>query len=126
MARGETPPLIPSCEHRRQAERGRREGSSPVRAVTLVTGSEATRARPEGHALQLSAEDADRLKTILARHLRAIQSSISFWQHEQRNHGSQLMFDLDERKQESALIHRLYLELHDQTKATASKTAIQE
>jgi hypothetical protein len=43
-------PLIPSHEHKRQAERGRRQGSLPVRVVTLVTRSAASRARPGGVA----------------------------------------------------------------------------
>ncbi len=43
-------PLIPNHEHRRQAERGRRQGSLPVRVATLVARSNASRARPEGVA----------------------------------------------------------------------------
>ena len=39
-------PLIPNHEHRRQAERGRRQGSLPVRVSTLVDRSKASRACP--------------------------------------------------------------------------------
>lgn len=43
-------PLIPKHEHKRQAERGRRQGSLPVRVATLVARSNASRARPKGVA----------------------------------------------------------------------------
>ena len=46
-------PLIPNHEHRRQAERGRRQGSLPVRVSTLVDRSKASRACPDGVASYL-------------------------------------------------------------------------
>lgn len=50
VARADDRPLIqsPSGEHSEQAERARQHGLSPVRAVTSVTGSAASKARPEG------------------------------------------------------------------------------
>lgn len=128
-------PLIqsPSCEQLRQAERGRQQGSSPVRAETLVSGSEASRARPEGVArkpvtLSLTAKEARQLQISLERQLKAICSSLTFWKHEIANYGTQPPFHMDGKLYEAELIQRLYLELFDANKAiknakTAYKTA---
>lgn len=124
---GAAPLLIPSQEHRQQAERAgsegdrRQQGLLPVRAATLGAGSEASKARPEGVALSLSYEDADRLKVVLSRHLKAIRKSVAFWEHEHKTTLTELQFDLEERKREAELIQRVYLELFDVSKEVQTK-----
>ena len=114
-------PLIQSCEQMRQAERGRRQGSLPVRVATLVARSEASRARPEGVALDLTDEETDFLRRVLERHLKAARSSLAFWKHEMANHGAKPPFNLDERARESEFVLRLYLALHDVTNQPTTK-----
>ena len=109
--------LSPSGEQLRQAERGRQQGSSPVRAVTLVTGSEASRARPGGVALRLTNKEARQLKKSLECQLKAIRSSLAFWKHETANYGTKPPFNMAAKLYEAELIQRLYLELFDVTKA---------
>lgn len=116
-------PLIQnrSGEQRRQAERGRQQGSSPVRAETLVSGSEASRARPGGVArksvvLSLTAKESRQLQNSLERQLKAIRSSLAFWKHEMA-FGQKPPFDLAAKAYEAELIQRLYLELFDANKA---------
>lgn len=116
-------PLIQnrSGEQRRQAERGRQQGSSPVRAETLVSGSEASRARPGGVArkpvvLSLTAKESRQLQNSLERQLKAIRSSLTFWKHEMA-FGQKPPFDMASKAYEAELIQRLYLELFDANKA---------
>lgn len=116
-------PLIqsPSCEQRRQAERGRQQGSLPVRAETLVSVSEASRARPGGVArkpvlLSLTAKESRQLQNSLERQLKAIRSSLAFWKHEMA-FGQKPPFDMAAKAYEAELIQRLYLELFDANKA---------
>lgn len=116
-------PLIQnrSGEQRGQAERGRQQGSLPVRAETLVSGSEASRARPGGVArkpvlLSLTAKEARQLQNSLERQLKAIRSSLTFWKHEMA-FGQKPPFDMASKAYEAELIQRLYLELFDANKA---------
>jgi len=106
----------PSGEQSEQAERARQQGSSPVRAETLVSGSVATRARPGGVALHLTNREAQQLKKSLELQLKAIRSSLAFWKHEIANYQTQLPFSLESKQYEAELIQRLYLELFDATK----------
>ncbi|GHD52492.1 hypothetical protein [Marinobacter persicus] len=111
-----------------QAERARQQGLSPVRAVTSVTGSEASKARPEGVALYLTNKEARQLQRSLERQLKAIRSSLAFWKHETANYGTQPPFHLAAKLKEAELIQRVYLGLFDVNKAnseteTAYKTA---
>lgn len=109
-------PLILSCEHLASGAR-QATGSLPVRAGTLGPAREASRAVPSGVALQLTEQESLMMKRILQRHLQAIQQSISFWKHQYRNSGFKPSFDLGDREKESALVQRLYLDLHQYTKA---------
>lgn len=116
-------PLIQnrSGEQRRQAERGRQQGSSPVRAETLVSGSEASRARPGGVArkpvtLSLTLKESRQLQNSLERQLKAIRSSLAFWKHEMAV-GQKPPFDIAAKAYEAELIQRLFLELFDANKA---------
>ena len=126
MTGGVAPLLIPSQEHRQQAERGRQQGSSPVRAGTLGPGSVATRARPGGVALELTEEQARLLQRLLGRHLKAARSSLAFWKRELA-FGHQPAFDLDTRQIEADFIQALYMSLFDfnktKTQTNAYKTA---
>jgi len=111
-----------------QAERARQQGSSPVRADTLVSGSEASRARPGGVALHLTNKEARQLKKSLECQLKAIRSSLAFWKHETANYGTNPPFNMAAKLYEAELIQRLFLELFDITKTntqyeTAYKTA---
>jgi hypothetical protein len=111
-----------------QAERARQQGLSPVRAVTSVTGSAASKARPEGVALYLTNKEARQLQRSLERQLKAIRSSLAFWKHETSNCGTEPPFSMAAKLYEAELIRRLYLELFDVTKKnsqyeTAYKTA---
>lgn len=126
-----------SCEHRRQAERaGQRPEVTGIvtrQGRNGVTGSEASRARPEGVTqpritLELTKQEARQLQKSLERQLKAIQSSLSFWKHETANYGTQPPFYMAGKLYEADLIKRLYLELFDANKAmklneTAYKTA---
>lgn len=116
-------PLIQnrSGEQRRQAERGRQQGSLPVRAETLVSGSEASRARPGGVArkpvtLSLTLKESRQLQNSLERQLKAIRSSLAFWKHEMAI-GQKPPFDIAAKAYEAELIQRLFLELFDANKA---------
>lgn len=116
-------PLSPSwsCEQLRQAERGRQQGSLPVRAETLVSGSEASRARPGGVArkpvtLSLTLKESRQLQNSLERQLKAIRSSLAFWKHEMAI-GQKPPFDMAAKAYEAELIQRLFLELFDANKA---------
>jgi hypothetical protein len=111
-----------------QAERARQQGLSPVRAVTSVTGSEASKARPEGVALYLTNKEARQLQRSLERQLKAIRSSLAFWKHEIANFDTEPPFNLKAKLYEADVIQRLFMELHDITKnqakhETAYKTA---
>lgn len=126
-----------SCEHRRQAERaGQRPEVTGIvtrQGRNGVTGSEASRARPEGVTqpritLELTKREARQLQESLERQLKAISSSIAFWKHELSYTGQNAPFDMAAKLYEADLIKRLYLELFDANKAmklneTAYKTA---
>ena len=115
LTRGENPPLIPSREHKRQAERGRQPGSSPVRAATLGAGSKATRAHPGGVALEVSYSEALMLQRLFERHMIALNSSVTFWRKELA-FGHSPTFELSYREREAELMQRLYLALFDVNK----------
>lgn len=99
----------------------RQQGSSPVRAETLVSGSEASRARPGGVArkpvtLSLTLKESRQLQNSLERQLKAIRSSLAFWKHEMAI-GQKPPFDIAAKAYEAELIQRLFLELFDANKA---------
>lgn len=115
-----------SCEHRRQAERaGQRPEVTGIvtrQGRNGVTGSEASRARPEGVTqpritLELTKREARQLQESLERQLKAISSSIAFWKHELSYTGQNAPFDMAAKLYEADLIKRLYLELFDANKA---------
>lgn len=126
-----------SCELRRQAERaGQRPEVTGIvtrQGRNGVTGSGASRARPEGVTqlkitLELNKQEARQLQKSLERQLKAISSSIAFWKHELSYTGQNAPFDMAAKLYEADLIKRLYLELFDANKAmklneTAYKTA---
>src|SRR5690554_5611507 len=126
-----------SCEHRRQAERaGQRPEVTGIvtrQGRNGVTGSEASRARPEGVTqpritLELTKRESRQLQNSLERQLKAIRSSLGFWRHETANFGTEPPFDMASKLYEAELIQRLYFELFDANRAiknaeTAYKTA---
>jgi len=116
VSRGENPPLIPSCEQSRQAERGRQQGSSPVRAATVVAGSIATRACPGRVALNITDTESLMLQRLLERQLTAISQSVAFWKREIA-FGQEPTFSIALREQEAVLIKRLYFGLFDINKS---------
>lgn len=110
-------PLIPSrrSEHKRQTECGRQEGSLPGRAATLGAGSNATRARTAGVAINVTDSEALILQRLFQRHMIALNQSVTFWRKELA-FGQKPAFELSYREKEAELMQRLYLALFDVNK----------
>lgn len=111
LTRGEIPPLIPSREHKQQAERARQQGSLPGRAATLVAVNEVSRACPVGVALRLNHLESLILERVLKLHLKALTYNLENLAQ------CQVKPDLAIRGKESEIVQRLYDLLKDVNKS---------